>query len=412
MKNKTLAILLCAVMVVSLGACGKTNKDSTSNNLSGSTSTELATEFTTEQLKEIKYDASDYVTLGDYKKMDVTLTKSYDVTDQEVNDYIDTNVISSYPYYVDSQKTTVEDGDVANINYEGLIDGKDFDGGTGKDYDLQIGSNTFITGFETGLVGATVGNEVDLNLTFPTDYSQKDLAGKAVLFKVTVNSIKQKQDMTAAVLTDDYVKYLSNKVGASYNTVDDLKKDINQYLTQQNESSKEQAIRTDILDKLADVCKVKSLPDGLLDQQINFYVQRMESSIPKGTSVKDYLSTNYNMTEEQFQQQISSEMEKNLNQQLILEAIAKAEKIKLDKSGFDTYIKNMMSSYGYTKESELYKAYASTTAAGKAYVQKIYVCNKALSKVVDSANVVTKVTDSTEQSTATPQATTETNSSN
>lgn len=411
MKNKTLAILLCAVMVVSLGACGKTNKDSASNNLSGTTSTELATEFSTEQLKEIKYNASDYVTLGNYKKLDVTLTKSYDVTDKEVNDYINSNVISAYPYYVDSQKTTVEDGDIANIDYEGMIDGKDFDGGTAKGYDLQIGSNTFIDGFESGLVGATVGSQHDLNLTFPADYSQKDLAGKAVVFKVTVNGIKEKQDMSAATLSDDYVKYVSNKVGASYNTVDDLKQDINKYLEQQNTASKDQEVRTQVLDKLADVCKVKSLPDGLLEQQINFYEQKLESNIPKGTSVKDYLSTNYNMTEEQFQKQINSEMEKNLKQQIILEAIAKADKIKLDKSGFDTYTKNMMSSYGYKDENQLYKAYASNATQGKAYVEKIYICNKALSKIVDSAKVVTKAADSTEAATTQPE-TTEAKSSN
>lgn len=413
MKNKTLAILLCAAMVVSLGACGKTNKDSTSNNLSGNTSTELATEFSTEQLKEIKYDASDYVTLGDYKKIKVTVDKDYKVTDQEINDYIDKYIITNYPYYVASPKTTVEEGDVANIDYEGMLDGKDFDGGTDKNFDLQIGSNTFIEGFEKGLIGATVGKETDLNLTFPADYNQKDLAGKAVVFKVTVNAIKQKQDMTAAGLTDDYVKYLSDTVGESYTTVADLKQDITKYLTQQNDSSKAQAVQTQVLDKLAEVCKVKSLPDGLLEQQIDSYIERVESNVPKGTSIKDYLSTNYNMTEEQFQEQISSEIEKSLNQQMILEAIAKKEKIKADGEDFNTYVKNMMSSYGYTKESQLYKAYAKTQKAGKDYLQRIYVCNKALSKVIDSADVVTKIPDSTEQSSAQPQAaTTESSSSN
>jgi len=405
MKNKTLAILLCAVMVLSLGACGKTNNDAKSNKVSGTSTTE-STE-STEQVKDIKYNASDYVTLGDYKNITVSLDKTYEVTDKDISDYVNDNVIASYPYYVDSTKTTVENGDVANIDYEGLVDGKDFSGGSAKSYDLQIGSNSFITGFETGLIGATVGKEVDLNLTFPTDYSQKDLAGKAVVFKVTVNSIKQKQDMSYDTLTDDYVKYLSTKVGASYATVDDLKKDVTSYIQQQNETDKQKALRTATISKLQEACPVKKLPDGLLEQQISQYLAQFKQKIPKGTTMDAYLQKNYNIKEDAFKKQINTEMKDQVKTQLILEAIAKAEKLKFDKAGFEKYVTNMKSSYGYKKDSQLYKSYGSTSASGKTYLEKVYVCNKALSKVMDTEKVDTQAAASTQATTeSTTQATT------
>lgn len=169
-------------------------------------------------------------------------------------------MIANYPYYVESDKTVVENGDVANIDYEGLLDGEAFDGGTAQDYDLEIGSGSFIDGFEDGLIGAEVGKETDLNLTFPEDYGNSDLAGKEVVFKVTVNAIKEKQDITYDTLTDEYVTYLSDKLGASYETVNDLTSDIRTYLEEQANSSRTQAIRSAVVAKLPEVCTVNALP--------------------------------------------------------------------------------------------------------------------------------------------------------
>lgn len=397
MKKKAVALLLCVSMMMTLNACGKTNKDNTQG-------TETVAETETEVIPssaDITYDAGDYVSLGDYMNMEVTLDKDYQVTDDMVKNYVNNNVIANYPYYVESDKTVVENGDVANINYEGLLDGEAFDGGTAQDYDLEIGSGSFIDGFEDGLIGAEVGKETDLNLTFPEDYGNSDLAGKEVVFKVTVNAIKEKQDITYDTLTDEYVTYLSDKLGASYETVNDLTSDIRTYLEEQANSSRTQAIRSAVIAKLPEVCTVNALPDGLLDARMQEYLKKFEDTYCKDTTLEDYLSSTYNTTVDDFKTQVQSEIETELDTQLILEAIAAVENIEFDEDGFNSYVSSLLSSYGYDSEDALYENYAQTAEDGKAYLQTIYLCNKALDRVIENTNVTYNAAEeSTEEAVA------------
>ena len=397
MKKKAVALLLCVSMMMTLNACGKTNKDNTQG-------TETVAETETEVIPssaDITYDAGDYVSLGDYMNMEVTLDKDYQVTDDMVKNYVNNNVIANYPYYVESDKTVVENGDVANIDYEGLLDGEAFDGGTAQDYDLEIGSGSFIDGFEDGLIGAEVGKETDLNLTFPEDYGNSDLAGKEVVFKVTVNAIKEKQDITYDTLTDEYVTYLSDKLGASYETVNDLTSDIRTYLEEQANSSRTQAIRSAVIAKLPEVCTVNALPDGLLDARMQEYLKKFEDTYCKDTTLEDYLSSTYNTTVDDFKTQVQSEIETELDTQLILEAIAAVENIEFDEDGFNSYVSSLLSSYGYDSEDALYENYAQTAEDGKAYLQTIYLCNKALDRVIENTNVTyNSAEESTEEAAA------------
>lgn len=404
MKKKAVALLLCVSMMMTLNACGKTNKDNTQG-------TETVAETETEVIPssaDITYDAGDYVSLGDYMNMEVTLDKDYQVTDDMVKNYVNNNVIANYPYYVESDKTVVENGDVANIDYEGLLDGEAFDGGTAQDYDLEIGSGSFIDGFEDGLIGAEVGKETDLNLTFPEDYGNSDLAGKEVVFKVTVNAIKEKQDITYDTLTDDYVTYLSDKLGASYETVNDLTSDIRTYLEEQANSSRTQAIRSAVIAKLPEVCTVNALPDGLLDARMQEYLKKFEDTYCKDTTLEDYLSSTYNTTVDDFKTQVQSEIETELDTQLILEAIAAVENIEFDEDGFNSYVSSLLSSYGYDSEDALYENYAQTAEDGKAYLQTIYLCNKALDRVIENTNVTYNAAEESTEEAAAAENITET----
>lgn len=404
MKKKAVALLLCVSMMMTLNACGKTNKDNTQG-------TETVAETETEVIPssaDITYDAGDYVSLGDYMNMEVTLDKDYQVTDDMVKNYVNNNVIANYPYYVESDKTVVENGDVANINYEGLLDGEAFDGGTAQDYDLEIGSGSFIDGFEDGLIGAEVGKETDLNLTFPEDYGNSDLAGKEVVFKVTVNAIKEKQDITYDTLTDEYVTYLSDKLGASYETVNDLTSDIRTYLEEQANSSRTQAIRSAVIAKLPEVCTVNALPDGLLDARMQEYLKKFEDTYCKDTTLEDYLSSTYNTTVDDFKTQVQSEIETELDTQLILEAIAAVENIEFDEDGFNSYVSSLLSSYGYDSEDALYENYAQTAEDGKAYLQTIYLCNKALDRVIENTNVTYNAAEESTEEAAAAEDITET----
>lgn len=389
---------------MTLNACGKTNKDNTQG-------TETVAETETEVIPssaDITYDAGDYVSLGDYMNMEVTLDKDYQVTDDMVKNYVNNNVIANYPYYVESDKTVVENGDVANIDYEGLLDGEAFDGGTAQDYDLEIGSGSFIDGFEDGLIGAEVGKETYLNLTFPEDYGNSDLAGKEVVFKVTVNAIKEKQDITYDTLTDEYVTYLSDKLGASYETVNDLTSDIRTYLEEQANSSRTQAIRSAVIAKLPEVCTVNALPDGLLDARMQEYLKKFEDTYCKDTTLEDYLSSTYNTTVDDFKTQVQSEIETELDTQLILEAIAAVENIEFDEDGFNSYVSSLLSSYGYDSEDALYENYAQTAEDGKAYLQTIYLCNKALDRVIENTNVTYNAAEESTEEAAAAEDITET----
>lgn len=404
MKKKAVALLLCVSMMMTLNACGKTNKDNTQG-------TETVAETETEVIPssaDITYDAGDYVSLGDYMNMEVTLDKDYQVTDDMVKNYVNNNVIANYPYYVESDKTVVENGDVANIDYEGLLDGEAFDGGTAQDYDLEIGSGSFIDGFEDGLIGAEVGKETDLNLTFPEDYGNSDLAGKEVVFKVTVNAIKEKQDITYDTLTDEYVTYLSDKLGASYETVNDLTSDIRTYLEEQANSSRTQAIRSAVIAKLPEVCTVNALPDGLLDARMQEYLKKFEDTYCKDTTLEDYLSSTYNTTVDDFKTQVQSEIETELDTQLILEAIAAVENIEFDEDGFNSYVSSLLSNYGYDSEDALYENYAQTAEDGKAYLQTIYLCNKALDRVIENTNVTYNAAEESTEEAAAAEDITET----
>ena len=189
-KKKFMVIALSALMAVSVIGCGTKSEDQASES--------------TAQSEQKTYDVAKYVTLPAYKNMDVTVSGTYEVTEDDVRDYVN-NMCSYYPEYEDTDKTVVENGDCVDIDYEGKKDGVAFDGGTAQGYVLEIGSGTFIDGFEDGLIGVKVGETVDLNLTFPENYQSKELAGADVVFTVTVNKIVKKTETSYEDLTDEYV---------------------------------------------------------------------------------------------------------------------------------------------------------------------------------------------------------------
>ena len=148
------------------------------------------------------YEVEKYVTLGSYEGMSVEVAGDFEVSEEDVISYIN-DMLTYYPNYTDTDKQVVEDGDCVDIDYEGKKDGVAFDGGTAEGHVLEIGSDSFIDGFEDGLIGAKVGETRDLNLTFPENYQSAELAGAKVVFTVTVNKIVDKEIVTYDKLTDD-----------------------------------------------------------------------------------------------------------------------------------------------------------------------------------------------------------------
>ena len=327
------------------------------------------------------YDVEKYVTLGDYDGMAVEVAGDFEVSDEDVVDYIN-GMLSYYPSYEDTDKQTVEEGDCVNIDYEGKKDGVAFDGGTAQGYVLEIGSNTFIDGFEDGLIGVNVGDTVDLNLTFPENYQSADLAGADVVFTVTVNKIVEKVETSYDKLTDEYVASNLN-----YDSVDALYNETKSYMESSNEQNRVVAERSAVLEKLIESSKV-AIPDGLLDMKVDQYIQQFtKQNCKDDKTLSDYLSANYNMTEEDFKSTITKEMEANLDDEMVLEALVKAEGETLDETGFSEYISSAMKSGSYETEEELYAAYDSDYEDGRTYLEHRYLLTNALTNLLDKCNI-------------------------
>ena len=327
-------------------------------------------------------DVSKYVTIGEYKGLTLDNTVEA-VTDDMVDGRIKEELQNKAEEVTEG---SVQNGDVVTINYVGTKDGVAFDGGTANNYELTIGSGTFIDGFEDGLIGKNVGETVELNLTFPEDYTNNtDLAGKAVVFTVTINSIDTKKEMVYDDLTDEYVSENFGNSGIS--TVDDLKSQVSSVLEKRNYSSKMTEIQSGVLQKLLDECEV-TLPDGLLDQRIAEYKERVNNAVEKsGKSFEDYMG----MSEDDFNNQVSDYIEESLKQELILEAVVKDMDLSVSQKNFEEFVDSYVSSYNIADRDTFYKEYG-----GEDYIRLSYAENQALSKIMES--VKTKVADNTDAS--------------
>ena len=213
------------------------------------------------------YDVEKYVTLCNYDGMDVEVAGDFEVSEEDVISYIN-DMLVYYPNYTDTDKQVVEDGDCVNIDYEGKKDGVAFNGGTAQGHVLEIGSNSFIDGFEEGLIGAKVGDTLDLNLTFPENYGTAELAGAAVVFTVTVNKIVDKEIVTYDTITDDFVT--SNF--SDMDSVESLYNETESYMKDDCEENRVVAERAAALDKLIEMSKI-AVPDGLLEMKVDQYIQ-------------------------------------------------------------------------------------------------------------------------------------------
>lgn len=395
MKKKIIALLLCVTMAVSVTACGKNNEEVKNTENDGSTGTAVTS-------GEIEYHAADYVTLGEYKAMDIELDKDYSTTEEDVENYINNSVIANYPYYEDSDKKTVEEGDFVNLDYTGTMDGEEFSGGSSTDFVLGIGKDVgpqnFIDGFEDGMIGMMVGEEKDLNLTFPEDYSTASLAGKDVVFHVKVNKIVNDAGMTYDTLTDEYVAYLCEKTGMSYENVDAFVTDIRDYLTSSNDSSKESAVRSAVINKLLEICTIDKLPNGLFDARVTEMKEIYKDYYGCETmeDLKTYVEEGGSTTYEEFIAQIESDTESDIKTMMILETIAEKEGKEFVEADFNEYVDNLVSENSLESADTLYLNYAPTVESGKVYLEKIYVCNQVLSDIVEDVNITTAASD-TEQ---------------
>lgn len=390
MKRRTVMMLAACMALAMAAGCG-------SQPQGGETDTEALTEGGTEAgapesgsvaSVDIEYQAEDYVTLGDYMGLDVSLNEAdYQVTDADVESYADQMILYSNPYVADESRTVVEADDIVDADYVGKKDGEPFDGGSAENQIIDVAKNAsvagngYIEGFTDGLIGAKVGESVDCEVTFPEDYGSEELKGQKVVFTFTVNSVGSL--VTRETLTDEFVKE-----NLEADSVEAFYADLRGYLEQNAKTKRESDVRAAVIQAVTETCSVSSLPDGLLDARVDEYVALFKKRYyPEGTDFAEFLQTNYNVTEEEFYSQNQEGLKTSLTQELIFEAIAKKENLKFDQDEYDQYIANIVSNGGYGSEDALYESYGKDREYGKKYFEKVYIVNKACNLVMENANV-------------------------
>ncbi len=270
------------------------------------------------------------IKLGKYKGVKVEAMDTT-VTDEDVQAELD-KVKEQNARLVAADDKAVEDGDQTTIDFEGFVDGEAFEGGKGEDYPLTIGSHSFIDTFEEQLIGKKVGEEVEVNVTFPEEYQAKELAGKPAMFKVTIKEIKVKE---YPEIDDDFAQDVSE-----FDTLDEYKADIKKNLedkkTQEAEADKESKVIEAIVKN-----SEMDIPEKMIEAQAQQMLEEFAQNIAmQGISFEQYLQFT-GATVEQLRKQVTPQAKARVESSLVLEAIVKAEKIEATDEEFDEEVKKM-----------------------------------------------------------------------
>ena len=352
MKKKLTAILLCLLMAAVSG-CGSSETADASADASADTSDDTDT-----SVEKPDYDPLDYVELGDYMGLEVTSTV-YSATQEEYEEEIE-NILESESYYAQSDKTEVEDGDLVNIDYVGEMDGEEFDGGSSEDYELEIGSGTFIDDFEDQLIGASVGDVVEVNVTFPDDYSSEDLAGQDATFTVTINYICE-SEATVPEYTDDFINEYTD---GTYTTTEAFDEYVWDYLEDEAAETTQSALEAAVQEAVIDVCVITGYPDGLVDYYVSVYLSQDEYYAEYyGLDLETYIYYMYGMeSEEAYEEYLEEEISDGLVPiYLIQEAIIEAEELEVTDEAIESFMLAYAEYYSYDDIDSLLSAFGVET---------------------------------------------------
>lgn len=288
--------------------------------------------------------------LGQYKGIEVS-KKEYNVSDEDVNKEIEA-MRQKNARIVEVTDRPVAMGDMTVIDFKGFVGDHQFEGGTAENHQLEIGSGRFIPGFEEQLVGAELGKEVDVNVTFPENYYSAELAGKPALFKVTVKEIKEKQLLD---LDDEFAKDFSE-----FNTLDELKADIKAKKEEESKRVAKQQFEDDVIAKVVENATVE-IPDVMVEAQVNIMLRDFDYQLRyQGLNLETYMKY-MNMDVEKLKESYKPMALNRVKSQLVLEKIAEAEAIHADDADLDAEIEKTAKQYnqdiekfkGTLKEDEL-----------------------------------------------------------
>lgn len=345
--KKYVKLTLCGLAALAV-VTGCSKKEEKAETVVETTAAETV-EATASEAAEIT-DYGKLLKLGTYKGVEVTKMDTT-VTDEEVENQIQ-SILKSNPEYITITERAAQNGDRVDIDFVGKLDGEAFDGGSAEGYKLVLGSHSFIDGFEDGLVGAEVGQKLDLNLTFPENYGSAELAGQDVVFEVTVNGIEEVKD---AVLDDAFVQRVSD-----FTNVEEYRADVRSRLESTKEQMAEQQIENDAYFAALGNSEYELNEDAVnqyFEDQMNYH--NSISGMYGFSSVEDYAATVYQMDNETFEGYVKESAENAVKEKLMMEEIIKAENLVADdadiaevaaKLGMDA--DTLKNSYGEEKAKE------------------------------------------------------------
>ncbi len=281
---------------------------------------------------------------------------STDVSDEELEERIQ-SILDANPEYVAVTDRAAKDGDILDIDYEGKKDGVAFDGGTAQGYKLELGSDTFIDGFEDGLIGAKAGEKRSLNLTFPEQYDSQELAGQAVVFDVTVNGIEEKRD---AVLDLNFVQRMTD-----FNSVDEFRADTLADLELEKMEMAEQQLGNDVFIAATDNSQFR-LNEKLVEEQYENQISYLTAMAQiYGMTIEDYAAMS-DMTKEEMEKEIRNSVETSMKVQLLVKAIAEKENLQVEDAD-----REEVARMNFTTVEELQEMYGETAVNNAAMSNKV-----------------------------------------
>lgn len=312
------------------------------------------------------------VTLGEYKGLKVA-KDAVEVKDEQVEEQVK-NILNHHAKMVDAEEgATVANDDFITLDFKGEVDGVAFAGGEGKDYPLQIGSHSFIDTFEDQLVGLKVGEEKDVNVTFPEEYHAKDLAGKAAIFHCKINSIKHKE---MPELTDEFVK-----ASTSYESIEDMKTKLRENIEKNAQREADTKRRNEILKQATDNITV-DIPEVMVENRVSNMIQELSVNLEnQGMNLDAYLKY-ANMDMAKLREQYKESAAIAVKTDLMLDAVAKAEDIKVENADINAEIALLAATYGTTPQ-EVSKIIKKNHSIGNLVATVLH--KKAANFIIDSA---------------------------
>ena len=309
--------------------------------------------------------------LGKYKGVEIRKIE-YKVTDEDIEHELG-HMQEHNSRLISVEDRPVEKGDIANINFEGFVDGVAFEGGKAENHDLEIGSNTFIPGFEDQIIGMKIDEEKDIKVKFPDEYFSKDLAGKDATFKVKVNEIKKKE---LPKLDDEFAKDVSE-----FDTLKELKESIKEKQQKQNDERAKYETQDAVMKAVCENVKV-DIPSGMIETETENMIKDMEQRLAyQGLKLDQYLQM-MGKTREEMQKEYEPQATDAIKSRLAIEAVIKAEKIEVADIDVDEKIKEMAKNYGRENDEEFMK-----NENVRNYIKQGLESEKALEFLVENAKI-------------------------